>query len=254
MKKKAVIILLSGLIILIFSCTPSFQYSLEIPKLSQEEQLICHANYCFVFDDTHKQSKWIAYKLNSEMIIGNESRNTRFYPDSLVINGTATDADYRGSGFDRGHLVPAADMVFCSQAMKQSFYYSNVSPQNPSFNRGIWKKLETSVRKYAENNHELFIVTGPVLKQDLKTIGDNKVSIPEEFYKVVLIYNDTIQQGIAFLMPNEKASENSIFSYSLSIRQLETILDVNFFPNLKKKTANRIEMSVDTVFWQVLGN
>jgi endonuclease G, mitochondrial len=249
---RFLIILLISLVLLIFGCKPKYPYSFEIPTLLPDEDLICHTYYCFVYEDEHKQSKWLAYKLGSDMTTGDESRSSRFFIDTLVVSGTATDTDYKGSGFDRGHLVPAGDMAFCEIAMKESFYYSNISPQLPAFNRGIWKKLEANVRDYSQNLHEIYVVTGPVLSDGLTTIGDNKVSIPEYFYKVVMVYNDSIKQSIAFLMPNKRGDKNSVYCYSLTVRELEDILNIDFFPSIKKKEADRLEMSIDTCFWKNL--
>ncbi len=238
------------LALLIYACQPKYRYAFEIPELKQDEELLCHTYYCFVFDDNHKQSKWLAYKLTADMTIGEEGRNSRFFVDSLVVSGTASDSDYRGSGYDRGHLVPAGDMVFCEIGMRESFYYSNVSPQTPAFNRGIWKRLESSVRNYARSFNEIYVVTGPLLSEELNAIGENNVSVPEYFYKIVMVYNDSVKQSIAFVMPNIRGEKNSIYCYSMTVRELENKLDINFFPSLKKKEANTIEMSIDTCFWK----
>jgi endonuclease G, mitochondrial len=237
--------------IFIISCRQYKHYSLEIPAFNKNENLLYHTNYCFVFVPEHKQSKWLAYNLKAEMTYGESSRSSSFYEDSLVLTGTATNLDYRGSGFDRGHLVPAGDMVFCDIAMTESFYYSNVSPQVPAFNRGIWKVLESAVRNYARNLTEIYVVTGPVLGDGLEYIGDSKVSVPEYFYKTILVYNDSIKQGIAFLMPNERGTKNSIYCYSMSISELEQILDINFYPNLSRRMSRKIETISDTVFWKM---
>lgn len=143
--------------------------------------------------------------MTSEETVKLYNRSDRFTPDKCVKSGTANDNDYKGSGYDRGHLAPAADMGWSVKAMEESFYYSNMSPQKPSFNRGIWKQLEELTRDWTVENKEIYIVTGGVLNDSLPTIGKNKVSVPKYFYKVILDYSEPSIKGIGFIMPNESS-------------------------------------------------
>ncbi len=243
-------ILLFSLITYFSACNFYYTYTPGYSLTEDGEEILCHTHYCFVFDSIHKQSKWIYYELRSEMLQGDASRSGRFYIDTLVISGTATDADFIGSGYDRGHLLPAGDMVFCETAMRESFYYSNVSPQKTSFNRGIWRILENTVRNYATNLHQIYVVTGPVLKDELPGIGYNNVSVPEEFYKAILVYTDSIRQGIAFLMPNERGEKSSVYCYSLTISGLKDITGIKFFPEISRKHKSMTTETIDTLFWK----
>lgn len=220
------------------------------PKLAEDQEMICHRYYCFVYNDEHLQSEWMYYLLSSEMIVGDAERLSSFLVDTMVKTGTARNQDYVHSGFDRGHLVPAGDMVFCDTAMRESFFLSNISPQTPAFNRGIWSSLEQQVRDYAENFKEVYVVTGPVLKEGLETIGESEVSVPEDFYKAVLVYNDSIQQGIGFILPNEAGTKNSLYCYSISLDSLESITDIEFFPLVNRRYKKNVFHSVDTLFWK----
>jgi endonuclease G len=158
--------------------------------------------------------------------------------DPLVSTQTATNADYAKSGYDRGHLAPAADMSWSLQVMQESFYYSNMSPQLPGFNRGIWKKLEEKVRDWALRYDTLYVVTGPLLEPGLPTIGPNQVSIPKAYYKALIAPRQ--QKGIAFVLPNAKSdSEMSIFS--MSIDALETKINRDLFYQLTDQLEQRIE-------------
>lgn len=248
----------SGFLLLIITyfsaCNFYHSYSPGYPLTADGEEILCHTHYCFVYDSIHKQSKWIYYELRSEMLHGDASRSSRFFVDTLVISGTATDTDFIGSGYDRGHLLPAGDMVFCENAMRETFYYSNVSPQEPSFNRGIWKRLENTVRNYAVSLNQIYVVTGPVLKDELPAIGDNNVSVPEEFYKAILVYNDSITQGIAFLMPNKRGEKNSVYCYSITISELNEITGITFFPEVSRKHKTITTETIDTLFWKTYEN
>jgi endonuclease G len=224
--------------------------NIEIPVVKKNEAKLCHTHYCFVYSEEHEQSKWIAYALEDYMLQGNAKRSNKFIPDPLVITETANDKDYKGSGYDKGHLLPASDMSFDKKAMDETFYYSNISPQLASFNRGIWKKLENYVRTISTNLACVYVVTGPVLEKNLDYIGENKVSVPNYFYKTLLYCSDTLISGIAFLIPNAKLEDNDIFSYTLSIRELEKITGINFWHKLPWLIERRVEKNTNFEFWE----
>lgn len=176
---------------------------LEIPKIDAKDDVIAHFAFTLSYNEEHEQANWVAYELTEEETDAKYKRTDKFIPDLSVKTGTANDTDYRGSGYDRGHLVPAGDMAWSSTASRESFYYCNISPQVPSFNRGIWKKLEGLVREWAKEEKSVFVVTGPVLENNLPTIGPDKVSVPRYFYKAILDYNEPVIKGIGFIIPNK---------------------------------------------------
>jgi len=228
--------------------------NLEIPAINKNETIICHSSYCLVYCEEYEQAKWVAYKLDREELQGDEPRNDNFCTDPKVLTNTADNDDYKSSGYDRGHLAPAADMAFSKQAIDESFYYSNISPQVPGFNRGIWKKLETTVRNFANKLGTVYIVTGPVLKKELPVIGDNNVAVPEHFYKAVLFFSDTLITGIAFILPNKKSKSQSVFNYAVSIDILEKVTNIDFFPVLPYFIEKKTEKQCDTIFWKQYAN
>ena len=100
--------------------------------------------------EEHEQPAWVIYRLTKQQALTKAAkRDDNFKEDPSVPTGSATLADYRRSGYDRGHLAPAADMAYSRQTMEDSFFMSNMSPQRPAFNRGIWKDLEAQVRDFA---------------------------------------------------------------------------------------------------------
>jgi endonuclease G, mitochondrial len=133
--------------------------------------------------------------------------------------------------------------------MNNTGYMSNITPQTPSFNRGIWKSLETCVRNWVEIYDTVFVVTGPVYSSDMTKIGnDIHVSVPKSFFKAILVYNDSLKTAIAFHIPNQKISGQDIFDFSISIDSLEQITNINFFPSLTRKQKH-IEASFDEKYW-----
>lgn len=232
-----------------YNIKPIFIKNLEFPFVVDTNDIISHTGYSFLFNDKHKQSHWIAYHLTSKETEKSFERGDRFLPDPKVKSGTANDADYKGSGYDRGHLAPAADMSWSEITMKESFFYSNMSPQKPSFNRGIWKKLEELVRNWASQNEEIYIVTGGVLTDSLPSIGFNKVSIPKYYYKVILDYKEPSIKGIGFIMPNE-ASKDSLQSFAVTIDSVERFTGINFFHKLPDNQESVIEKTLYIKSWK----
>jgi len=221
---------------------------LEIPKNTSKEKVLFHTGYALLYNETHEQASWVAYELTKAETTKVYDRTDKFITDPMVKTGSATDEDYKDSGYDRGHLAPASDMGWSETTMRESFYYSNMSPQVPNFNRGIWKKLEELVRTWAIENEALYIVTGPVLTDDLSSIGPNKVSVPKYFYKVILDYKEPYGKGIGFILPNE-GSKEPLENYAVSIDSVEKITGIDFFPLLEDEQEEGIEKTLCVTCW-----
>jgi endonuclease G, mitochondrial len=233
--------------IIIFSL--HFLYSQNLkPKPLYDEQVVNHFAYSLSYNENHEQANWVFYELTINEVLGSFKRKDQFRSDPNIKSGSASLADYKGSGFDRGHLAPAADMKWSAKSMSESFFMSNMSPQTPSFNRGIWKKLESKVRGWAKENESIYIVTGGVLKGFLNTIGKNKVSVPKYYYKVILDYKKPEIKGIGFILPNVKGNK-SIDSYKVSIDEVEKFTGIDFFYLLPDSIEEKIESSKDFYKW-----
>jgi|GEM_PF-85716 len=221
---------------------------LEIPQLKPKENVIAHAAYSLSYNEPNEQANWVAYELTSEETISVVNRTDNFIIDPLVKTKTANDKDYSGSGYDRGHLAPAGDMGYSTTAMTESFYYSNMSPQDPGFNRGIWKRVEELIRTWAIEYKSIYIVTGPVLTSGLQTIGPNKVSVPKYFYKVILDYTEPGIKGIGFIIANTSSKE-SLQTFAVTIDSVEKITGINFFSLLRDDQENTIESYLNIKAW-----
>jgi endonuclease G len=218
------------------------------PKPISGEQIINHSAYSLSYNERSEQASWVAYELTASEVKGTIGRTDNFRIDPYVSTGSASLSDYKGSGYDRGHLAPAGDMKWSSTAMSVSFYMSNMSPQNPSFNRGIWKRLENQVRQWAVDNGSVYIATAGVLNGSLTTIGSNRVAVPLYYYKVVLDYREPELKGIGFILPNRKG-ENNLKSYAITINQVESITGIDFFHNLPDEIEEKIEGAIDLSKW-----
>ena len=205
---------------------------LELPSPIEGEQLIRHTGYTLSYNEEHELPSYVAYELTRAEVLGGGEREDSFKEDKAVRTGSAELSDYRGSGYDRGHMAPAADFKWSAEAMSDTFFLSNMAPQDPSFNRGIWADLEAVVRTMAYDNGSVYVVTGPVLTDGpYKTIGKNEVSVPKRFYKVVLDYTEPEIKAIGFVLPNE-GSDRSLQSYAVSVDEVERITGLDFYPRL----------------------
>ncbi|MEX2484087.1 MAG: DNA/RNA non-specific endonuclease [Brumimicrobium sp.] len=198
-----------------------------------------------------KQARWVAYTLKKSDLEGKSQRKNNFKEDpKLNTEFSATDDDYYKSGYDRGHLAPAADMVSSQNCMNQSFYYSNISPQEPSCNRGVWKRLESEVRKWAIQYDSILVVTGAVLESDKnKRLGQSDICVPDAFYKALLVYHNDKTYTIGFVISNH-SSKAELSSFAVTIDELELIINLDFFPFLGKKEQSEIENIVQAEIWK----
>lgn len=200
--------------------------------------IIKHACYSLSYVEEHEQPEWVYYRLSSDMISGIISRTDDFREDPFVFSKSASLQDFKGSGYDRGHLAPAADMKNTTQCMSESFFLSNMSPQNASFNRGGWRKIESEIRELVKAEGLGYVVTGPILDRNLEYIGPNHVSIPDFFFKAV--YLPYSERMVAYLAPNEKLNSN-ISMYRCTVDKIESITKLDFYYQLEDNLEERLE-------------
>lgn len=226
--------------------------NLEIPDRlpDREEQIINHTGYTVSYNENWRLPNWVAYELTSKEVQGTVKRAKHFVPDPLVIGISAENSDYARSGYDRGHMAPAADMKWNRTAMKESFYFSNICPQLHNINAGDWKELEEKVREWAMQYHSVYIVSGPIVGPNPKRIGKNKIAVPDAFFKVVLLDGLTGAQAIGFIIKQEKGNR-PLKSYAVTIDSVESLTGINFFPGLPDELENKIESTFNPRQWNL---
>ncbi len=234
--------------ILFFSCKKEKPVidKLELPQNSKNE-LIEYSAFTLSYNENHEQAEWVAYELTKEEALSDLFQRTdNFRLDPNISSGSAELSDYENSGYDRGHLIPAGDNKWSETAMSESFYLSNISPQTAKFNRGVWVSLEKQVRDWAEKYNGVYVTVGGVLTAGLSTIGDNKVSVPEYFFKVILDYNG--EKAIGFIIPNTDI-EDSFKNYAVSIDSVEIFTGLDFFYKLPDNMENELEERLNFSAW-----
>jgi endonuclease G len=222
---------------------------LQIPAIRPNDEIVQHKAYTLSYNEEDEQASLVAYVLSGQQLASAHfERTNKFLKDPQVKTGSADNEDYDGSGYDRGHLAPAEDMSWSKETMKESFYYSNMSPQVPAFNRGAWRRLEELLRYWSSAYDSIYVVTGPVLTPGLPTIGHDKVAVPQYYYKVVLEYNPKGVKGIGFLLPNEESAA-TLKNFAVSIDSVEHITGLDFFPKLPDDVEEKIESHLAVKDW-----
>lgn len=236
-----------------------------LPELKEGEEVVVHSAMSLVYSEEHEQAKWVSHIITADIINGKGKRSNNFRKDPLVKTESASEKDYflktkkpapkkgytyDGFGYDRGHLAPSADFKWSKKALSESYYYSNMSPQHPKFNRKKWAKLEGLLRGYITTHPEtqLYVVTGPLLNDSLpkQERGVNNMSIPKYYYKVALDLKN--KQAIAFIMPN-KYIKYPISSFAVDINEVEEVTGINFFHQLNDSLEEALESQKEINVW-----
>ena len=215
---------------------------------STTNQIIHHQNYSLSYSEPHEQAEWVAYELKASHISSTNHKRPYFEIDEAVKTGAAHWRNYKNSGYDKGHLCPAGDRRFTKEAHDETFLTSNISPQEHEFNSGVWNRLEQKVRYWAKKNDGIFIVTGGVLKDNLKTIGEGKVAVPNQFYKIILDNTNGKIKVLAFLV-NHQDSDLPLYKFVVSVDEVEALTGIDFFPELEDTIENKLEASSSYKSW-----
>lgn len=213
--------------------------------------IVVHRYYALDYCEEHEMAAWVAYELLGDRLRQPWHRRPNdFRTDPKVKSGSSDLSDYFDSEFDRGHLVPAADMAFDETAISETFLMSNITPQRPGFNKGVWRELEELTRDWAKKYGHLYVVSGPVFSSDRpSTIGPNKVSIPDAFYKVLLDLTEPELKAIAFMIPNA-TTDQPLENFATSVDSVESVTGINFFYNLvKPRLEQELERDFDLQYW-----
>jgi len=225
---------------------------LEIPALTDGGRLVQHGAYVSSYNTETLIPNWVAYELTAEETGGDKKREGiefRMDPDLKGVK-QAMREDYSGSGWTKGHLMPAADAAFSSSAMGETFYFTNICPQDETLNAGDWQYLEKKVRQWAGRYGSVWVVTGPIVGENrYGTIGDRDVVVPDAFFKAVLIQKKNgSYSAVAFVMDNDD-ERYYLKDCLMSINDLETLTGFDLYPGLDDKVEEKVESTVRLSDW-----
>jgi endonuclease G len=213
--------------------------------------------YVLAQDARLKIPLWVQYELCREEIEGLAEREDKFRADTSIPFGARAElSDYRGSGFDRGHMAPAGDMHRSDKVMAESFLLSNMTPQLPSLNRGIWQELESDIRSWAARRIRLTIITGPIFTPvgdslvSYLVIGRNHVAVPNAFYKIVV--DNTQPESpyiLSFIIPNKNMGEHNYSEFLVTVDSVEALTGVDFLSALPDLVEDQVESRMPENVW-----
>ncbi|GAA0548652.1 endonuclease G [Rhizomicrobium palustre] len=217
---------------------------------------VCHQGYAVAFNPDSRVPYWVIERVPKAQLSGKAKRSNKFLPDPALGDASPVDADYRASGYDRGHQAPAGDFKSSQPMTNESFFFSNMAPQvGKDFNRGIWRILETDVRSWilCGDRPELYIITGPVFDEKEKWIpkGKQRVRVPDGFFKV--IYDPTRKRALGMLLPNKALDTDTLPQYAVAIKTIEQRTGLVFFPALNKRSQTVLKSSKG-ILWGVDGS
>lgn len=215
-----------------------------------DEQLVKHSAYVSSYNTSHRQPNYVVHVIPKDILYGTNTRTNDFRKDPLIKQNMSDSTDYWNSGYDRGHMAASADFKWNKKALSESYFYSNIIPQNHGLNQNAWNKLEMQVREWAIDNDELIVVTGPILNNNLSKIpqGSSKVSIPDFIYKIVLDYFPPTYKAIAFLYPNKDVPLD-LEKHAVSIDSIEKLTGIDFFSKLNDSVESVLEAENDLLLF-----
>lgn len=218
------------------------------PSSVKDHPIICRSGYVLEHDPVAKIPNWVAWTLTPEHAIGCADRVDAFAADqSLPADKRADPKDYAGSGYDQGHLANNADMSWDPNVARESFLMSNMSPQLPAVNRGTWKNLESASRAWVyQTKHAHTIYAGNIYSSSSKTIGADKVVIPDVLYKIVI--DDVTKKSYAYLMPNKTDIDADFNKYQVTVADVEKAAGITFpVPDSKTNKNPPIKADLKTI-------
>jgi endonuclease G len=236
-------------------------YEIPAPLKDRPEQILKRKGYTVSYNSETKNPNWVAWHLTKSHTYGSfQRRQEMFSEDESVKAPRATNNDYFNSRYDRGHMCPAGDNKWDKEAMTQSFLFTNICPQNHGLNKYEWNDLEIQCRDWAREYGAVDIVCGPLYSSkggrykvgssrepQQKTIGRNKVWVPDAFFKVVLCRQGR-PKAIGFVYRNEGVKQLKTEAVR-TVDEIEALTGIDFFPALDDEMENRIEASANLSDW-----
>ncbi len=229
------------------------RYEIPVWTVPREGVILERRTYTLSFNAEENIPDWVAWRLDPDRLVERESRSDKFTPDpDLDPSVAVVTGDYTGSGWDRGHMCPAADNRWHWRAMDESFYMTNICPQHHNLNRGDWKELEDACRRWAERE-AIYIVCGPILysKPTHGYIGrDHRIRVPDAFFKVVLRGVESGEPYAAGFVYKNTSGNRHTDAYINTVDDVERMTGLDFFPALPDDVEKRVESQYKLYLWQ----
>lgn len=239
--------------VLLIGCmnNSSVEAGIELPAIESDDIIVEYMGFTLSYDQKNRIPEWVAYELTADETYGDADREgMRFDPDPSLNAYQAQYKDYSRTGWTRGHMAPAGDFKWSQDAMAETFYMTNICPQNADNNKYSWNNLEIKVREWAKEYGNVYVVTGPIIGDNENgKIGYNDVTVPDAFFKAVLRKNGNSWKSAAYIMENTSRPQN-INDCIVSINQLEEITGLDFFHMLSDDMEEDVESQKNYKDWR----
>ena len=217
----------------------------EIPSYGPNEDVVRHLGYTASYNHRTLVPDWVAWELTAEEARGNAGGQYSFSRDPMVAFPKASREEYANSGWDKGHMAPRADMRWSAKALEESYYFTNVCPQDHEMNGSAWRKIEEMCRRCAGRYGRVYIVCGPLFTNHRHgTIGEAGVMVPDAFFKAVAVPAKDGVHAVGFIVDNSPQSR-SPHHYAVAVDSVETLVGRDLFPQCPEEA----ERSFDWQFW-----
>ncbi len=222
---------------------------MELPAIRSSDVVLVYNGFIINYNTQRLIPNWVAYELTAEEVAGEVPRAKGFSMDPDYKGRQAMREDYSYSGWDKGHMAPAADMKWSQSAMNESFYLTNICPQNHELNGKDWHTLEKYVRDWAVKYGSVWVVCGPyVYANSYGTIGERNVVVPDGFFKAVLRRDGNDYKSIAFVFENN-GNRQPVKDAVVSVNDVEALVGYDLFTNLNNKIEESVEARADWNEW-----
>lgn len=247
-RKHSIIYLITGFIFMQILNVTAQETDIKLPSEMAREVIVHHKGYSFSYNTSYALPSWVSHKVTKSQVNKDVSFKGKYKEDPQVTIRAANKKDYKNSGYIMAQLVSYLDVLSIDGATEETFYMSNIVPMKLAFHRHIWLKCEDLVRMWVANTDGLYVITGPVIEADapFPTMGENKISVPNRYYKIV--YDEINKKAVGFLFKNGSSSGTMKF-YSRSVDEIEKLTGIDFFPELDEVTSKKIESEVDYSYW-----
>lgn len=225
---------------------------MELPVINSKDVIIRHKGYTVSYNTDACIPEWVAYELTDDETRGDAEREDAiFQMDPQYRKTQAMREDYSGSGWTKGHMACAGDFHWDKEALDETFYLTNICPQDEELNKGDWNYLEKQIRYWARDNGKVWVVSGPIIGDNIYgTIGDRDVVVPDSFFKAVLLQKKGKYHSIAFVMDNDD-KRYFLYDCSMTVNELEDLTGLDFFPELYDSVEESVESKIDYSIWNI---
>lgn len=226
------------------------RHLMELPALRSSDVVLVYNGFVLSYNTKRLIPDWVAYELTAEEVDGPIPRKKGFSMDLDYKGAQAMREDYSNSGWDKGHMAPSGDMKWSQAAMNDSFYLTNICPQDHELNGKAWRTLENQVREWAVRYGSVWVVCGPLVdSNEHGTIGERKVTVPDGFFKAVLRKEGRGWRSIAFVFRNDP-SKQSVKGAMMTVNDVEALTGFDLFTNLPRLVEESVESQADWNDWK----